>query len=156
MSLVGIARERATGTAQRRQQCPGGPGGFDLRWPAAEAGTWSWGSLHMSVVALSKCVGSLFILSSNSGRIAGIFSVSSVQDKCFQARRSLLEVSTQDLPVFLPILFLWGDAQGLLDTELHEGQLRVGVKFFIRSTCQTCDRQTSLRLFQLLTHNSNT
>ena len=68
----------------------------------------------MSVVALSKYVGSLVVLSSNSRMIAGMFSVSSVQDKCFQTRRSLLEVGTQDLPIFLPITFLWGDAQELI------------------------------------------
>lgn len=35
----------------------------------------------MSVVTLSKCVGSLLTLSSSSRRIAGVFSVSSMQDK---------------------------------------------------------------------------
>lgn len=60
----------------------------------------------MSVVALSKCVGSVVILSSNSRMIAGMFSDSKVQDKCFQTRRCLLGVHTQDLPIFLPITFL--------------------------------------------------
>lgn len=68
----------------------------------------------MSVVALSKWVGSLVILSSNSRMIAGMFSVSSVQDKCFRTGRSLLEVGTQNLPTFLPVTFLWGDGQELI------------------------------------------
>lgn len=50
-------------------------------WPEAEDWTWSWRPFHMSVVALSKRVGSLLTLSSSSRRIAGVFSVSSMQDK---------------------------------------------------------------------------
>lgn len=53
----------------------------------------------MSVVLLNKCFGTSVILSSNARMIAGMFSVLSMQNKCFQTR-SVLEISMQDLSFY--------------------------------------------------------
>lgn len=79
----------------------------------------------MSVVLLNKCFGTSVILSSNARMIAGMFSVLSMQNKCFQTR-SVLEISMQDLTIFLSG-FHGVMHRSLLDTRLHEGQLTMGV-----------------------------
>lgn len=96
-------------------------------WPEAEDWTRSWKPLHMSVVALSKCVGSLVILSSNSRMISGMFSVSSVQDKCFQTRRSLLKGVHRICLSFYLSRFYGVMHRSLSETVLHKGQLTEGV-----------------------------
>lgn len=69
----------------------------------------------MSVFVLKKSFGTSVILSSNSRMITGMFSVSSMQNKCFQTKRFLLEIGT--LPICLSFYLstsLWRDEQELI------------------------------------------
>jgi len=113
----------------------------------------------MAVFVLNKCFGTSVILSSNSRMITGMFSVSSMQNKCFQMKRSLLEIGT--LPICLSFYHDSGEMhRSSLDTALHEGQLTVGVCCIPNTSAgphakPVTDIQTSPWLFQLLMHNSN-